>query len=54
MTGNTSQRWGSVQIALHWAIAALLLVQVPVGLRNAGRARGRRRTSCSTCTRISD
>jgi cytochrome b561 len=30
MTGNTSERWGSVQIGLHWTIAALILVQVPV------------------------
>ena len=30
MTGNTTERWGSVQIGLHWTIAALLLVQVPV------------------------
>lgn len=33
MTGNTHERWGSVQIGLHWLIAALiLLVQVPAGL----------------------
>ena len=31
MTGNTTERWGSVQIGLHWTIAALILVQVPVG-----------------------
>jgi cytochrome b561 len=31
--GNTAERWGSVSIALHWTIAALvLLVQVPVGI----------------------
>ena len=30
MTGNTTERWGSVQIGLHWVIAALILVQVPV------------------------
>ncbi len=30
MTGNTSERWGSVQIVLHWTIAALILIQVPV------------------------
>lgn len=33
MRGNTEERWGSVQIGLHWTIAALvLLVQVPAGL----------------------
>ncbi len=40
MTGNTSQRWGSVQIALHWAIVALLLVQVPVGFGMVGESPG--------------
>jgi cytochrome b561 len=31
--GNTAERWGSVSIALHWTIAALvLLVQVPAGI----------------------
>ena len=29
MTGNTTERWGSVQIGLHWLIAALILIQVP-------------------------
>jgi cytochrome b561 len=29
MTGNTAERWGSVQIGLHWTIAALILIQVP-------------------------
>jgi cytochrome b561 len=29
MTGNTNERWGSVQIGLHWLIAALILIQVP-------------------------
>ena len=30
MRENTAERWGSVQIALHWTIAALVLVvQVP-------------------------
>jgi cytochrome b561 len=33
MRENTPERWGSVQIALHWTIAALvLLVQVPAGI----------------------
>ena len=33
MRENTEVRWGSVQIGLHWTIAALvLLVQVPAGL----------------------
>jgi cytochrome b561 len=38
MTGNTSERWGSVQIGLHWLIAALILIQVPAawGMVNAG------------------
>jgi cytochrome b561 len=37
MTGNTSERWGSVQIGLHWLIAALILIQVPAawGMVNA-------------------
>lgn len=33
MLANTTARWGSVQIGLHWTVAALiLLVQVPAGL----------------------
>ena len=33
MRENTEARWGSVQIGLHWTIAALvLLVQVPAGI----------------------
>jgi cytochrome b561 len=33
MLRNTRERWGSVSIALHWTIAALvLLVQVPAGI----------------------
>ena len=33
MRANTEERWGSVQIGLHWTIAALvLLVQVPAGI----------------------
>ncbi len=33
MVGNTAERWGSVQVALHWIVAGLiLLVQVPAGL----------------------
>lgn len=33
MRGNTRERWGSVSIWLHWAIAALILVvQVPAGI----------------------
>jgi cytochrome b561 len=40
MTGNTSQRWGSVQIGLHWTIAGLLLIQVPVGFGMLGQSPG--------------
>ena len=33
MNRNTAERWGRVSIALHWTIAALiLLVQIPAGL----------------------
>jgi cytochrome b561 len=33
MVENTRERWGSVQIGLHWTVAALIvLVQVPAGL----------------------
>ncbi|MFO1073691.1 MAG: cytochrome b/b6 domain-containing protein [Geminicoccaceae bacterium] len=33
MLENTTTRWGSVQIGLHWTIAVLiLLVQVPAGI----------------------
>jgi cytochrome b561 len=33
MRENTEARWGSVQIALHWTIAVLVLVvQVPAGI----------------------
>ena len=33
MRWNTEDRWGSVQIGLHWLVAGLiLLVQVPAGL----------------------
>jgi len=33
MLTNTSERWGSISIGLHWTIAALvLLVQVPAGI----------------------
>jgi cytochrome b561 len=33
MRENTRERWGSVQIGLHWTIATLvLLVQVPAGI----------------------
>ena len=36
MRETTVERWGSVQIALHWTIAALvLLVQVPAGITMA-------------------
>ena len=31
MLGNTFERWGSVQIGLHWLVAALILIQVPAG-----------------------
>ena len=40
MTGNTSQSWGSVQIGLHWTIAALLLIQVPVAFGMLGQNPG--------------
>ena len=40
MTGNTSERWGSVQIGLHWLIAALILIQVPAGWVMANAAPG--------------
>ena len=40
MTGNTSQRWGNVQIWLHWTIAALLLIQVPVAFGMLGQSKG--------------
>ncbi|MFO1037771.1 MAG: cytochrome b [Geminicoccaceae bacterium] len=32
MLGNTRDRWGSVQVGLHWLIAALILLQIPAGL----------------------
>lgn len=33
MIRNSAERWGSVQIGLHWLVAALIvLVQVPAGL----------------------
>ena len=33
MNRNTAERWGRISIALHWTIAALiLLVQIPAGL----------------------
>lgn len=31
MLGNTTERWGSLQIGLHWTVAALILIQVPAG-----------------------
>ncbi len=31
MLRNTFERWGSVQIGLHWLVAALILIQVPAG-----------------------
>lgn len=40
MTGNTSERWGSVQIGLHWLIAALILIQAPAGWVMANAAPG--------------
>ena len=40
MTGNTAQRWGTVQIALHWTIAAMILIQVPVGFAMVGESPG--------------
>lgn len=43
MTGNTQQRWGSVQIGLHWTIAGLLLVQVPLAFGMLGQSPGRTR-----------
>jgi cytochrome b561 len=41
MRRNTTERWGSVSITLHWTIAALILcVQVPVGLSMEAVGRG--------------
>ena len=52
MRENTAERWGSVQIALHWTIAALvLLVQVPAGITMVWVDPGRCRTSATTSTR---
>ncbi|MEQ8736531.1 MAG: cytochrome b [Rhodospirillaceae bacterium] len=31
MRQNTSERWGTVSITLHWMFAALVAVQVPIG-----------------------
>ena len=31
MLGNTTDRWGSLAKALHWAIALLIAFEVPVG-----------------------
>jgi cytochrome b561 len=41
MMENTAQRWGSVQIGLHWTIAGLLLVQVPLAFGMLGQSPGR-------------
>jgi cytochrome b561 len=39
--GNTKERWGSVSIGLHWAIALLiLLVQLPAGWAMEAVGRG--------------
>lgn len=40
MKENTPQRWGSVQIGLHWTIAGLLLVQVPLAFGMLGQSKG--------------
>lgn len=41
MNPTTPERWGTVSIALHWTIAALiLLVQVPAGLTMEAVGRG--------------
>lgn len=40
MIDNTSERWGSVQIGLHWTIAALILIQVPVAWGMVGEGPG--------------
>lgn len=31
MLGNTKDRWGKIAKVLHWTIAAIILVQVPLG-----------------------
>ena len=31
MLSNSAQRWGSLSKALHWAMALLILIEVPVG-----------------------
>ncbi len=47
MRGNTAERWGSVQIGLHWTIAALvLLVQVPAGLTMVASGPGTLQNVC--------
>ena len=40
MTGNSAERWGSVQIGLHWTIAVLLLTQLLAGWLMTGAAPG--------------
>ncbi|HEX6141834.1 MAG TPA: cytochrome b [Geminicoccaceae bacterium] len=41
MKANTSERWGSVSIGLHWTIALLILfVQLPAGLSMEAVGRG--------------
>ena len=40
MTGNSAERWGSVQIGLHWLIAVLLLVQLVAGWMMTDRQPG--------------
>ncbi len=40
MTGNSTERWGSVQIGLHWLIASLLVVQLLAGWLMTGASPG--------------
>jgi cytochrome b561 len=47
MRANTAERWGSVQIGLHWTIAALvLLVQVPAGITMVASGPGMLQNVC--------
>ena len=40
MTGNSAERWGSVQIGLHWLIAFLLPAQLLAGWMMTDRQPG--------------
>ena len=47
MRENTSERWGSVSIGLHWTIAALVLVvQVPAGITMVWHGPGMLKNVC--------